>query len=316
MAESWGSWLYATIWYLPITAFVLWNWKALPFVWHIRLYSVKFKHFILRRSHKITYTQHGGTSIFEPIISTTWCPMLEMDMNLHKSNSTFFSDLDINRMHLMAALFKPVLSGRPGADEGNRFGSLNCILGAVSCHFRREIRPLEKYEIWTRVLCWDEKWLYVVSHFVSADEVAPMLCRSGGHVAPSAKVKSIEERNVDEESTRFQMEKSRSAKLIRASAISKFVFKQGRRTIAPEDVMRELKLVPAAPSVAEQQSLEYSLSNGSRTRESADWDIHRIWKENERGLKIARQFAGLDALHDTFSGDSSDALGYFSDTPW
>jgi len=39
--------------------------------------------------------------------------------------------------------------------------------------FLNEIKPYEGYELWTRVLCWDEKWVYTVKHFVKMAAVRP-----------------------------------------------------------------------------------------------------------------------------------------------
>ena len=46
-------------------------------------------------------------------------------------------------------------------------------LGGVTCTFKRELKPYRKYEIWTRVLSWDEKWVYVISHIVKPDSANP-----------------------------------------------------------------------------------------------------------------------------------------------
>ncbi|KAH8588206.1 hypothetical protein B0O99DRAFT_525415 [Bisporella sp. PMI_857] len=309
--------MWASIWYLPITIFALWNLKALPLVWHIRLYSVMIKHFVTRKSENVTFITHGGSAIFEPIITTTSCPLLEIDMNLHKSNSTFFLDLDINRVHLLVALFKPVLSSGVIANPSphKKLGELKCMLGAVSCHFRREIKPLEKYEVWTRVLCWDKKWLYIVSHFVTKGETAPVACKQRSSKR-EPEVNRRRQSRENEGNMPFQMEKSRSSKLIRASALSKYVFKQGRRTKPPEEVMKELNLIPPPPDHIFELAKDCKTTEDSQEIPYAEWDWHRIQQENERGLKIASQFDGMDALHETFSGDSSDALGYYSDWPW
>lgn len=39
-------------------------------------------------------------------------------------------------------------------------------LGAVSCTVRPELLPYETYDMRTRILTWDEKWVYMVTHFV------------------------------------------------------------------------------------------------------------------------------------------------------
>ena len=47
------------------------------------------------------------------------------------------------------------------------------ILGGTSCTWHREIKPYQPYELWTRVISWDDKWLYVVTHFVEAGMFRP-----------------------------------------------------------------------------------------------------------------------------------------------
>ena len=53
------------------------------------------------------------------------------------------------------------------------YALLMIALGAVTCHFKREIQPYERFEIWTRVLSWDRKWIYLLSHIVREGAVRP-----------------------------------------------------------------------------------------------------------------------------------------------
>lgn len=110
-------------------------------------------------------------ALFQPVITSTRTPILEMDYNLHKSNSTYFSDMDISRTHLFTAIIrngikknsrlygakKSAVAGAVGATDGSR-GRHLIALGGISCLFKKEILPYKKYEMWTRVLCWDRKW--------------------------------------------------------------------------------------------------------------------------------------------------------------
>lgn len=82
-------------------------------------------------------------------------------------------------------------------------------LGGVTCTFKREIKPYQRYEMWTRVLSWDAKWLYTITHFVRKDPK----CKDGTGI-------------------------------VCATAVSKCVFKSGRRTIAPEVMLRNSGLLP------------------------------------------------------------------------
>ena len=71
-----------------------------------------------------------------------------------ESNSTYFQDVDIARTHLICTLFS---TGIEQARKSKGQGILGAALGAVSCSFRKEINPFERYEMWTRVLSWDRK---------------------------------------------------------------------------------------------------------------------------------------------------------------
>jgi hypothetical protein len=101
-----------------------------------------------------------------------------MDYNLHKSNSTYFTDLDISRMHLVVCIMRRGLhkvhykTAKPLMGENTK-GRFNIVFGGVQCSFRREIRPGQSYEVWTRILAWDNKWLYLVSHIVKKGAVKP-----------------------------------------------------------------------------------------------------------------------------------------------
>ena len=92
-------------------------------------------------------------------------------------------------------------------------------LAGVSCLFRREIKPYEKYEVWTRVLAWDAKWFWVISHFVS----------------PGKNKKSAGGKDGCGDRKVF------------ASALSKYVFKSDRKTIPPAVVLEESGVLPFRP---------------------------------------------------------------------
>ncbi|KJK76396.1 hypothetical protein H634G_08287 [Metarhizium anisopliae BRIP 53293] len=161
--------------------FVVLNWKNLPFAWTYRVFYAIVYHNMLRKSPDLT-----PRALFKPIISETRAPLLEIDYNLHKSNSTYFTDLDVARTHLVSYLTRPAMrsltdnartglvldpkTGRPAR------GPMGIMLGSVSCSFKREIRAYRAYELWSRLLAWDRKWLYIVTHFLG-DEAADL-----GHV--------------------------------------------------------------------------------------------------------------------------------------
>ena len=155
---------------------------------------------------------------------------------MHKSNSTYFTDVDIARTHLLCTLFAKGIEkvrGGTGSVVKGKVSNFAVALGAVSCSFRRELKPYEKYDIYTRVLSWDEKWLYVVTHFV----------KKGAAVPSNVTLYPRQNRsfNFSKKGSHYDQEPK---KAVVASALSKLVFKKGRITIAPEIMLEASGLLP------------------------------------------------------------------------
>lgn len=251
--------------------------------------------------------------LFSPVITTSRSSTYECDLNGHKSNSTYFSDLDIARTHLVCHLTKGSFAQRRQRGEPVMYVAL----AGVTALFRREIKPFACYAVYSRVLCWDRKWLFVVSHFV--DPAPP----SKGGSPPPPKDGGVKER------------------VVYASCLSKYVFKSGRKTVTPEVVLRESNLLPARPAGCEEPDAGSGASSsgidtplaglrgrllgearleaaverivnddlaraGAETRAASDHDGDGMWPwdkieaERRRGMEIAKAMLGLDALVDEF----------------
>lgn len=189
--------------------------------------------------------------------------LFECDLNGHKSDSTYNTDLDINRLHLLVTFFKAVLS--PQSSNTTGLGKLSIPLGGVSVIFKAEIKPYERYVISSRILTWDDKWLYIISHF----------SRCGSPTTGHSKSPVV------------------------ASAISKYVFKRKRLTVPPEEVLTGLHLLPARPddgSASDARSASEKAATPGLS--STEWTWDRIQEEKAAGYKIASHFAALDQLNE------------------
>jgi hypothetical protein len=235
-----------------------------------RLFRQLARHLLFRRPQlTISASAHGAQALFAPVVTTSYTPLLDIDYNLHKSNSTFFNDLDDNRTELMLALFKNVV--KPVKDGKETLKGKMFVLGGTSCIFKKAITPLARYEISSRVLCWDTKWVYVVSHFTKPGSNKPthFLVGSQSNKTVSSSVKGDHGDQQDR---------------IYATAITKYVFKAGRITCTPESALGECGLLPAI---------------GER---------EQVQKECNKHLEVAQNFGSLDALHGTFVGRSGPAM--------
>ncbi|OAP61526.1 hypothetical protein AYL99_03729 [Fonsecaea erecta] len=198
--------------------FTLINLKSLPLAWHVRLFYRMFTNWYtearVRRSIKSqSEVSDSVHPLFEPVSIFSRSPLLETDYNLHKSNSTYFVDLDESRTVLMTKLLVPGLKqGDKDLEREGHKGRLSVILGSVHTSFHREIKPYERYEVRSRILAWDNKWIVVGSWFIR-----PASSRKG------------------------------KQEVLLASALSKYVVKKGRFTVSPERCFATAGWLPRKP---------------------------------------------------------------------
>ncbi|KAG0646681.1 putative thioesterase [Hyphodiscus hymeniophilus] len=332
-------------WRTVAVLFALCNIKNLPFVWHFRFFQAAFVHTFKPRPIPQPESASDAFPLFLPVITSTRAPVLECDFNVHKSNSTYFTDLDVSRTHLIGLLGAPGLSAYHERRRTQGEKRLLLALGGVACFFHKEIKPYEAYEMWTRVLCWDHKWVYVVTHFVKKGSVKPdgYLMQPNGQgwwssFTDPQKIKA--QKATESEGSVNGAEK----KDIFAFSIAKYVYKSGRLTIPPELVFQRCGVLPSKPedsepgppsSIEDSGLIEQSMANGTDTpgtpesfdevlqssltpteARSKGWTWAMVEKERQRGMEIAKLFGDMDQLKGEFTGDSRPALGAYRDLLW
>ncbi|PMD45805.1 hypothetical protein L207DRAFT_410181, partial [Hyaloscypha variabilis F] len=313
-------WSIITIWRLLALLLLLGNFKNIPLIWHanMQMRIVNAFRFVLRTQRpKVPVT---SAQIFQPLITTSHAPIMEIDFNLHKTNSSYFSDVDIARTHLVCTLFSTGIEkmrGGTAAITGSKRPLFGLALGAVSCSFKRELKPYETYELWSRILTWDEKWIYIVTHFVRKGAVLPRKYT----LYPQQNSTEEDFKRRDSTSSVDSLEGNEA---VVATALSKCVFKQGRRTVSPALMLRESGLLPtkslddALPQEVERVPIP-SCSSSDSGIDVADADeeeseLERIERERQRGMRVAFTLANQsqNALEMEFTAES-DALGRHSD---
>ncbi|KAK2008293.1 hypothetical protein LZ32DRAFT_662244 [Colletotrichum eremochloae] len=292
--------------------FALLNLKNMPFVWTYRIWHAIIYHLFIRKSPRL-----GPRSLFRPVITESHAPIMEIDYNIHKSNSTYFADLDVSRTHLCTYLLRPGMrrlahnaatglvldpaSGKPAR------GALGIMLGAVHCSFRREITAYAPYEMWSRVLSWDRKWLYIVTHFVPKGTARPTEWLDPKFGA--ARVRRGPGSNTDSK----EWEKK-----IYATGVSKYVFKIGRLTVHPAVALEASELLPHRPDAGGWQGGPNGVGDEDvdlgDVADDGAWDWKMVEKRRREGMKYAARFAAMDDLHgwlDGADGGDGSALGKF-----
>ncbi|CAK7212409.1 hypothetical protein SCUCBS95973_001453 [Sporothrix curviconia] len=305
---------------LLLLLFMALNVKSLPFVWTARIFGAMIRHTLWPRKPL------PQRALFHYSITRSRTSLMETDYNFHKSNSTYFADLDASRTHLVMYLLGPGVAAL-GQNAKNKIvmspetgrampGSLGVGLGAVFCSFRKEIAPYQPYEMWSRVLAWDRKWLYVMTHFVVKGKVKPASFDGSGKPEPAAREwTAADEANLQ--------------KHVIATAISKYVFKLGRFTVHPTFLMEHSGLLPERPGESwrgggpeavgtmadldDDEAGEDDEAEGvSVSAEASDaWTWKNVERERRRGMALASQFAALDDAGELFNGGKNGALGIF-----
>jgi acyl-CoA thioesterase FadM len=128
------------------------------------------------------------------LIASLWRPSVEMlewssipiriwphdlDLNLHANNGRILTISDVGRidMAVRAGLFMKCL--RRGWKP---------VVASTTVRYRKSLMPFRRYELESRILTWDEKWVYFEHRFVRHGEVAVAIYVRGGFVGQNGMV--------------------------------------------------------------------------------------------------------------------------------
>lgn len=82
----------------------------------------------------------------------------DCDLNLHLNNGRYLTFMDLGRLHLIAQI---------GFLRGLFRRRWSPVLSAAEMNFIRPLNPLQKFDLVTRLLTWDEKYFYIEQRFVA-----------------------------------------------------------------------------------------------------------------------------------------------------
>ncbi|KAG9004896.1 hypothetical protein FRB94_001975 [Tulasnella sp. JGI-2019a] len=149
-----------------LVAFVfLLNWRSWPLVWHAKVFMptlrVRLNAFFKARSLQNKRKFLGeiscvGADPFEVVSTIKRYASVDDIGGYHLSNSVYFKVCDFSRGKAFLDLFPAVLG------DGAWIA-----VGATNCTYIHEISPGAYYDVKTTIGGWDEKWLYIVYHFIT-----------------------------------------------------------------------------------------------------------------------------------------------------
>ncbi len=83
----------------------------------------------------------------------------DLDINVHMTNARYLSFMDLGRTDLLI---------RAGLLKLMRREKLMPVVGHIDIKYRRSLAPFQRFSLKSRLLCWDEKWLYMEQRLESS----------------------------------------------------------------------------------------------------------------------------------------------------
>ena len=97
----------------------------------------------------------------ESVVRLTVLPT-DLDLNFHMNNGRFLTVMDLGRADLLLRL---------GVVRAMRKMRWRGVVASVTVRFQRPLDPFQRYELRTRLLCWDERWFFMEHRFTRRGEL-------------------------------------------------------------------------------------------------------------------------------------------------
>ena len=111
----------------------------------------------------------------------------DLDTNIHMNNGRYLTVMDLGRVDLIV---------RTGMWRIVRRRRWHPVLGGARITYRRPLGPFQSYALTTRVMGWDEKWIYMEQRFevdgaLHARAVVKSLFLEGRDKVPTAEIARV-----------------------------------------------------------------------------------------------------------------------------
>ncbi|BAI71910.1 hypothetical protein AZL_012720 [Azospirillum sp. B510] len=107
----------------------------------------------------------------------------DLDINLHMTNARYFSVMDLGRTDLL------IRAGLGPAILRNRWRP---VLGGATIRYRRSLRPFQRFTLVSRVLCWDDKYIFIEHRMETRGGLAALAVVQGAFVGTTGVVAPAE----------------------------------------------------------------------------------------------------------------------------
>ncbi|KAE8890583.1 hypothetical protein PF005_g14716 [Phytophthora fragariae] len=109
--------------------------------------------------HRLVSKRSMGKGVLGVSYPSVWkgrTGLLDCDVNLHLNNSSYLYSMELARWHFCAAngiLWQAIKNRRM------------IVVGSQTIRYRHAIPPFHAYEIKTKVVYWDDDWIYLLYQF-------------------------------------------------------------------------------------------------------------------------------------------------------
>ncbi|MBV9109496.1 MAG: thioesterase family protein [Gemmatimonadetes bacterium] len=123
----------------------------------------------------------------ESVVRLTVLPT-DLDVNGHMNNGRYLTIMDLGRVDLFL---------RTGIVAGMRRHRWSGVVASVAVRFRRALDPFARYELRSRLLCWDERWVFMEQRFTRRGELCAyglvkiQFSGRGGRIAPQEMMDAV-----------------------------------------------------------------------------------------------------------------------------
>lgn len=118
----------------------------------------------------ITVRWRKPASLFDTTTLSMRVWLNDLDANGHMNNGRYLTLADIGRIDYVL---------RTGSVKVAFARRARPIVGDVLAKFRRDLKPFERFEIQTRLLGWEGKWIFIEHRFVRHQRVAGIVVMRG-----------------------------------------------------------------------------------------------------------------------------------------
>ncbi len=125
--------------------------------------------------------------ILDPSILTLWVFPNDLDIYFHMNNGRYLTVMDLGRFDIIL---------RMGFGEICDRNQLAPLVASVAFRYKRSLKLFQRYQLVSRIVCWDDKWIFIKQSFIQNGKVAAVgyvkgLFRSPKGNVPTAQVLAL-----------------------------------------------------------------------------------------------------------------------------